>query len=30
MSEMGHFYIPANENGLKWIKMDSDIQKYGS
>ena len=20
--------IPANENGLKWIKMDSDFQKY--
>jgi len=21
--------VPANENGLKWIKMDSDFQKYG-
>jgi len=20
---------PANENGLKWIKMDSNFQKYG-
>jgi len=20
---------PANENGLNWIKMDSDFQKYG-
>ena len=21
-------FYPANENGLKWIEMDSDFQKY--
>jgi len=22
-------FLTANENGLKWIKVDSDFQKYG-
>jgi len=27
--QLNDIAIPANENGLKWIKFDSDFQKYG-